>query len=90
MQQLCRTPIVVTGDINNDSLPDCIIYFVMTSKSGGNAIIGREAAIYINTGKKMKVVGAFPGLGFCYVVERISQQVIYMKEYNASRHTMNL
>lgn len=74
-------PVIVPGDINGDSLQDCIIFFIMTPADGGNAIIGRQAAIYINTGKKMKVTGAFPSLGFCYVVDRIFHQVIYVKEY---------
>jgi hypothetical protein len=72
------------GDINNDSLEDCIIFFVMTSKEGGNALVGQEAAIYINTGRKMKVVGAFPEFDFCYTVDRIQDQVIYLKEYKCA------
>ena len=74
-------PKIVTGDINNDSLEDCLIYFVMTSKDGGNAITGTETAIYLNTGKGMKVVGAFPKFSYCYGVDRIEQQVIYVSEY---------
>jgi hypothetical protein len=74
-------PKIITGDINNDGLEDCIIFFVMTSKNGGNAIIGQDAAIYINTGKRMKVVGAFPKFDFCYTADRILNQVIYLKEY---------
>jgi hypothetical protein len=74
-------PKIVSGDINNDSLEDCVIFFVMTPKEGGNAIIGQEAAIYINTGKRMRVVGAFPKFNFCYTVDKIRDQVIYLKEY---------
>ena len=74
-------PIVLTGDINGDSLTDCIISFVMTSKDGGNAIIGYESAIYLNKGTGMKVVGAFPAFKFCYGLEHIKNQVIYAREY---------
>lgn len=74
-------PKVISGDINNDSLEDCIIYFIMTPKEAGNAIIDREAAIYINKGKQMKVSGAFPKFDFCYTVDRIQNQTIYLKEY---------
>jgi hypothetical protein len=74
-------PKVISGDINNDSLEDCIIFFVMASKDGGNAIIGQDAAIYVNMGKKMKVIGAFPKFGFCYTVDNIRNQIIYLKEY---------
>ena len=74
-------PKVITGDINGDNLEDCIIYFVMTPKEGGNLIIDEEAAIYLNTGKNMKVVGAFPKFDFCYSVDRIRNHIIYLKEY---------
>ncbi|SRR5258706_1145642 len=74
-------PKIIPGDINNDSLEDCIIFFVMTSRQGGNVIVGQEAAVYINTGKKMKIVGAFPKFDFCYVVDRIRIQIIYLEEY---------
>lgn len=74
-------PTVICGDINNDSLEDCIIFFVMTNRAGGNAIIGQEAAIYINKGKKMKVVGAFPKFDFCYSIDKIKDQIINLKEY---------
>src|SRR5690242_3003736 len=52
-------PVVITGDLNGDGKKDCIIFFVMTPKSGGNIIVGRDAAIYINKGNKMKVIGSF-------------------------------
>jgi hypothetical protein len=74
-------PKVTTGDINGDGKDDCIISFVMTSKDGGNAIIGADAAIYLNTGTDMKVVGTFPGFKFCFYPDHIRNQVIYAKEY---------
>jgi len=55
--------------------------FVMTSKNGGNAIIGHESAIYLNTGMNMKVVGGFPDCKFCYTLDHIHNQVIFGKEY---------
>src|SRR5690349_22569200 len=60
-------PNVITGDINGDGKEDCIVCFVMTSRSGGNAIIGQGSAIYLNKGTQMKVAGEFPQLSFCYV-----------------------
>src|SRR5262249_6237624 len=62
------TPKTITGDLNGDGKVDCIIFFVMTSKDGGNAIVGEDAAIYINQGNKMKVIGSF-NLDICYGVE---------------------
>ena len=73
-------PEVFIGDINNDKLEDCIIFFVMTSKEGGNAIIRQDAAIYLNTGKKMRVVGGF-NLDICYGLEKIQDNIIYINEY---------
>jgi hypothetical protein len=77
-------PQVIIGDINGDQKVDCIISFVMTSKDGGNLIIGHESAIYLNRGSKMKVVGAFPKFDFCYGIDHIKNQVIYAKEYECS------
>ncbi|HWK02433.1 MAG TPA: hypothetical protein VNS58_02300 [Puia sp.] len=74
-------PVVIEGDINGDNQSDCIISFIMTSKSGGNAYVGHECAIYLNTGTGMKVVGAFPKFYFCYSLEQIKDQVIYGREY---------
>jgi hypothetical protein len=74
-------PTAIVGDINGDDKEDCIVSFVMTSRDGGNAIIGHEAAIYLNTGTGMKVAGAFPSYKFCYKLNHIKDQVIYAKEY---------
>ncbi len=76
-----QNPIAIAGDINGDGKEDCIISFVMTSKDGGNAIIGHESAIYLNTGTSVKVAGAFPQFNFCYTLDHIKDQVIFGKEY---------
>lgn len=46
------------GDLNNDGLDEIVIYFACTPKSGGNMIVGREAAIYLNTGTTVKAITA--------------------------------
>lgn len=46
------------GDLNNDGLHEIVIYFACTPKSGGNMIVGREAAIYLNTGTTVKAITA--------------------------------
>ncbi len=76
-------PKQILGDINGDGKIDCIIFFVMTPKDGGNAIIGQDAAIYINKGTGMKVVGSF-NLDICYSVEKIKNQIIYVNEYKCA------
>jgi len=78
---LVDTPTAITGDINGDQKEDCIIFFVLTPKEGGNLIMDRQAAIYLNTGSGMKVAGAFPSLDFCYWIDHIKDQVIYAQEY---------
>jgi hypothetical protein len=74
---------MITGDLNGDKRIDCIIFFVMTPKDGGNVIIGRDAAIYINQGNKRKVIGNF-NLDICYAVEKIKDKIIYVNEYECA------
>ena len=74
-------PTSILGDINGDGQEDCIISYVMTSKAGGNAIVGHDAAIYVNTGTSMKMTGSFPSFNFCYTLHHIKNQVIYAIEY---------
>ena len=74
-------PTPVYGDINGDGKEDCIISYIMTSKGGGNAIIGHDVVIYINTDTAIKMTGNFPSFKFCYNLEYIKDQVIYAKEY---------
>jgi hypothetical protein len=76
-------PIPIPGDLNGDGREDCIIFFVMTSRSGGNAIVGRDAAIYINKGNKVKVIGSF-NLKICYTIEKIVSAIIYVNQYECS------
>jgi len=77
-------PQAFVGDLNGDGRADCIVFFVMTPKGGGNAIIDRKAAVYINTGSSMKVDGAFPDLQECYAVDRIAGGRIYMSYYECA------
>ena len=76
-------PKQVLGDLNGDGKTDCIIFFVMTSKHGGNALVGQDAAIYINKGTTMKVIGSF-NLDICYSVENIRNKIIYVNEYECA------
>lgn len=77
-------PTAIIGDLNGDGRRDCIIFFVMTPKGGGNAIVGRQAAVYLNTGTGMKVDGAFPDLSECYTVERIAAGQIFLDYYECA------
>lgn len=78
-------PRAITGDLNGDGQTDCILFFVLTPQGGGNAIIGRKAAVYLNTGTGMKPAGAFPELDECYGVNRIDRSgVIYLDTYECA------
>lgn len=68
-----QPPTTVVGDLNGDGRPDCLVFFILTPKTGGNAIVGRATAVYLNTGKGMKVDGEFPEYGTCYVPEAIEK-----------------
>jgi len=89
-RSIVENPKIAVGDIDGDGKDDCIISFIMTSKDGGNAIIGTGAAIYLNTGTDMKVVGAFPHFKFCFYPDHIRNQVIYAKEYECSPPYMHI
>ena len=82
--------VAITGDINGDGKADCIVSFIMYSQDGGNAHIGSGSAIYLNTGVRMKVVGAFPEFNFCYYLDHIHDQVIFGKEYECASPYNNI
>lgn len=77
-------PQTFTGDLNGDGKPDCIVFFVMTPQGGGNAIVGRKAAVYLNTSTGMKVDGAFPELQHCYGIDRVANGRIYLSYYECA------
>lgn len=77
-------PAAIVGDLNGDGLVDCILYFVLTPKGGGNAVIDRQAAVYLNTGNSMKVNGAFPKLNYCFGVNKIIDGLIYVDSYECA------
>ncbi|MGZ3871373.1 MAG: hypothetical protein ACXVJD_00560 [Mucilaginibacter sp.] len=79
-----QEPEVFISDLNNDDLPDCILSFVITPKGGGNLILGHESYVYINTGKRMKFLTAFPRFKFCYGIDHVKNNLIYLKQYECA------
>ena len=79
-----QEPEVFTSDLNSDGLPDCILSFVITPKGGGNLILGHESYVYINTGKRMKFSTAFPRFKFCYGIDHVKNNFIYLKQYECA------
>lgn len=78
---IAQPPTVITGDLNSDGLTDCLLFFVLTPKEGGNAVLDRQTAVYINNGQSMKIGGAFPQVNFCYVPTKIEAGIVYADEY---------
>lgn len=81
---IVQEPEVFTSDLNLDGLPDCILSFVITPKGGGNLILGHESYIYINSGKRMKLAGVFPKFKFCYGIDHVKNDLIYLKQYQCA------
>lgn len=77
-------PRILTGDLNGDRRLDAVVFFVMTPKDGGNAIIGREAAIYLGTAKGLKVAGSFPTVDECWAPDAIRGGIVYATSYECA------
>lgn len=77
-------PKVLTGDVNRDGRTDAVVFFVMTPKGGGNAIVGREAAVYLGTPKGLKVAGDFPDVEECWAPDAIRGGVVYGTSYECA------
>lgn len=74
-------PTAHTGDINSDGKIDVILQFGLYPK-GANGIVMFQAAIYLNTGATMKVVGEF-NPDYCGVIKKIENGFVYVNEYSA-------
>jgi hypothetical protein len=81
---IMQDPDVVTGDINGDKLPDCIISYILTPKEGGNMVYGHECLIYLNTGTGMKAAGKFPEFKFCYALNSIHNGLIVVNKFTCA------
>ncbi len=68
----------IVGDLNKDGLNDAIVEFGLGAKEGMKTI-QKEAAIYINKGDKMKVIGEFAP-SYCPKVEAINDGIVTVKK----------
>ncbi len=77
-------PQILTGDLNGDARLDAVVFFVMTPADGGNAIVNREAAVYLSGPKSLKVAGDFPKVAECWVPDAIRGGVVYATSYECA------
>jgi hypothetical protein len=49
-----------TGDLNGDGLDDAVVSFAQVSRKNPQLVLKREAALYLRTGTRMRVSGAWP------------------------------
>lgn len=77
-------PRILTGDLNSDGRVDAVVFFVMTPADGGNAVVGREAAVYLSTANGLKVAGAFPSVPECWAPDAIRGGIVYATGYECA------
>jgi len=71
----------ILGDLNNDDLTDAIVEFGMAAK-GGNSVLFKHAAIYLNVNGSLKVVGGFEP-AYCIQIESIKNGIVSVLELEA-------
>lgn len=68
-----------TGDFTGDGIEDIAIYFSLSSKDGGNALVSQGITLYQNTGSDVKVIGGFDP-DYLFSFSRISDNKIYIEK----------
>ena len=66
-----------TGDFTGDGVDDVAVYFSLTPKGGGNALVGQGLALYKNTGTDVQVIAGFEP-DYLFSFNRISDHKIYI------------
>jgi len=72
----------ITGDLNGDTRDDVIVEFGIGNRGGGNGIVFKQSALYLDTERGPKVVGAF-NPDFCFSVQSIAQGTVTVEELEA-------
>lgn len=68
----------VTGDFTGDGIDDVAIYFSLSPKDGGNALVGQGLTLYKNDGKSVKVIAGFEP-DYLFSFTKISNGKIYVE-----------
>lgn len=68
-----------TGDFTGDGLEDVAIYFSLSPKGGGNALVGQGLALYKNTGYGVEILAGYEP-EYLFSFEKISEGKIYVNQ----------
>jgi hypothetical protein len=68
-----------TGDFTGDGIEDIAIYFSLSPKGGGNAIVGQGISLYKNLGNDVKVIAGFEP-DYLFSFSRISNNRIFVEK----------
>lgn len=69
----------VTGDFTGDGIDDVAIYFSLSPKDGGNALVGQGLTLYQNDGRRVKVIAGFEP-DYLFSFTKISNGKIYVEK----------
>lgn len=68
-----------TGDFTGDGLEDVAIYFSLSPKGGGNALVGQGLALYKNTGYGVEILAGYEP-DYLFSFEKISEGKIHVNQ----------
>jgi hypothetical protein len=68
-----------TGDFTGDGIEDIAIYFSLTPKEGGNAMVGQGLSLYQNNGNTVKVLAGYEP-NYLFGFDKISGGKIYVEK----------
>jgi len=69
----------ITGDFTGDGIDDVAIYFSLSPKDGGNALVGQGLTLYQNDGKRVKVIAGYEP-DYLFSFTKISNGKIYVEK----------
>ena len=69
----------ITGDFTGDGIDDVAIYFSLSPKGGGNALVGQGLTLYQNDGKRVKVIAGYEP-DYLFGFKKISNGKIYVEK----------
>ena len=65
------------GDLNADGKKDAVVFYVLSPKEGGNALMGQGAVVYINNGSSLKELTVFKP-DFTFHIKEIANNKIHI------------
>ncbi len=68
-----------SGDFTGDGIDDVAIYFSLSPKGGGNALVGQGITLYQNTGNAVKVIAGYEP-DYLFSFDTIKNGKVYVKK----------